>query len=434
MRRVRPLTRTLVVIAAGLAVVLPGSAARAETVRQAQWYLDELRINQVHQITKGRGVLIGLVDSGVDTGHPDLKGRIKVGPRFDSTVPTTVKPDTDGHGTGMAGVIVGKGGGRNHVLGIAPQATVLSVQGAADGQDNVANRAAIEWAVDNGAQVLNLSFAQNEPAEDLTKAIEYALAKDVVVVAGAGNLKQGHYEVGYPAAIPGVIAVSGTSRGGKAWDLSAIGDRVVLSAPADGIVSTASRASGNTSGFRKGVGTSDSAAIVSGAAALVRAKYPELKAPDVINRLITTADDAGPAGRDERYGFGRLDILKALTAEVPSVTTNPLGGVAGTGSGTASAGTDRVAADRGTRVGLTGKAIAGFAIIGLLPVLGIVAIIWLVVGNRRRKRDRLAPAGGYPYPPQPGYPPPPGYAPPPGYPSHPQHYQQPPSAPPGAGR
>jgi len=420
-----------IIVTAGLAMLLPGGVAHADTVRQGQWYLAELKIDQVHEITTGRGVTVGLIDTGVETSHPDLRGRISVGPRFDSSISSPSSTDTDGHGTAMAGIIAGKGGGENDALGIAPDAKVLSVQGAGEGRSNVANRAAIVWAVDHGVKVLNLSFASPRITDDMRQAVAYALRKDVVVVAGVGNTGSGQTEVGSPASIPGVIAVSGTSRGGGFWNGSTSGPQTVLSAPGDGIVSTASRAAGSKTGFGSGFGTSGSTAIVSGAAALVRAKYPNLKAPDVINRLIRTADDAGPAGRDPEYGFGRLDILRAVTADVPHVSANPLGASTTGGSATA----NPQAEDLATPSPLTGKAIGGFVILGLGCLAVIFVPIYLLVAARRRKRaQRAGPVGAQGNQPAGQYPPgayPPGAFPPPG--AYPQAGGYPPGPHPPAG-
>jgi membrane-anchored mycosin MYCP len=405
-RRRLPL-RVAVVLVIGLAVLVPGGVAHADTVRQLQWYLRELKVDQAHRISTGAGVVVGLVDSGVEATHPDLRGHVTDGPRFDSTSSSRATADVNGHGTTMAGVIVGQGGGPDHVAGIAPGATVLSVQALVEG-GNLA--AGILWAVDHRATVLNLSFYAGRSAA-LEQAVGYALSKDVVVVAAAGNTVTGQSGVGFPAEFPGVIAVSGTSRGGRFWDGSVSGGGVVLSAPADGIVTTASRASGFENGIASGSGTSEATAIVSGAAALVRAAHPELSAPDVISRLIRTADDAGPAGRDPEYGFGRLDILAALTTGVPHVTRNPLGTPltaeptttttpATTSPATTSPTTIRPttttrppprAAEPDTSSGVRGAAIGEFVFLGaLVLVLLSVPIILMIGAARGRRRARIA--------------------------------------------
>jgi subtilisin family serine protease len=223
------------------------------------------------------------------------------------------------------------------------------------------------------------------------------------------------------------------------------GAATALTAPGVEIVSTGSRAAGATSGYVGSNGTSDATAIVSGAAALIRAKFPSLKAPDVINRLIRTADDAGPPGRDSGYGFGELDITRALTANVPSVSSNPLGNPAAPSQGVPSSGGDETEAAAAP----VGRILAIAGIVVCLLVVALIVVIIAVVSSRSRRRKAAAvaaqgqpgypppyppqqqgyppPAQGYPppanpyqgYPQQGGYPPQPGYPPQQGYPQDP---------------
>lgn len=136
-----------------------------------------------------------------------------------------------------------------------------------------------------------------------------------MVVAAAGN-RPDDKKVIYPAAYPGVLAVGGVDRNGRHAEISVTGPEVVLAAPAVDIMTTGTRANGGN-GYHLGRGTSDATAIVAGAVALVRAKYPHLKAPEVIHRLTATATDKGAPGRDDQYGYGIVNIVKALTADVP---------------------------------------------------------------------------------------------------------------------
>ena len=405
--------RTVAVVAAvgatAAAVLAPGGVASAETVRQAQWQLRALQIDQVHRITTGTGVLVGLVDSGVEVSNPDLAGLVAGGTGIGTAAgPQGGSADTDGHGTAMAGLIGARGGDENHALGIAPGAKVLSVriqfnehagneQGVYEG---------IRWAVDHGARVVNVSLAgSGEPLDFERQAIAYALDHDVVVVAGAGNTALGQSAVGTPANIPGVIAVGGTTMDGSYWSGAVTGPQMVLAAPSDRVVSTASRAAGSKTGYSSCIGTSCGTAIVTGAVALVRSKYPDLKAPDVINRLIRTADDAGPPARDAQYGFGRLNILRALTAQVPHVDANPLGNPLGAPAGTATR------TDTGSAGGTTGslsKALTGFGLTGLVCLVVVLVPVGLLVMRSRRRRRAAVPVGYGPV----GYGPPPGAYPP----------------------
>lgn len=427
----------------GLTLTLaPAAPARADTVREMQWHLRALRMDRVHAITKGAGVVVGVIDTGVEATHPDLRGQVLPGVGLGKGAgPAGAAVDSDGHGTGIAGTIAAKGGGAMRALGIAPAAKILPVRVVDKGY---ATTAAIDdgirWATDHGARVINLSVAASTAAPDSTReAVAYALGKDVVVVAGAGNRPEGHTIVGTPANIPGVIAVGATSESGGLWSGSVTGPEMVITAPGVEVVAPGSRAAGIRSGYVAGTGTSSATAVVSGAAALIRARFPRLKAPDVINRLITTADDAGPAGRDDQYGYGRLDILRALTARVPSVSANPLG--APQASASARPG-DLAAGDDARPNPLTGEAIAGLVLMAtVLLVVPVALIILLVMSRRRRRRQPAlagAPGGWYPPagppPRQPGgqWPAPPGGYPPaaprPYPPAQPGQY---PPAPPG---
>lgn len=146
----------------------------------------------------------------------------------------------------------------------------------------------------------------------VSAAVERAVKADVVVVAGAGNTPKSK-QVAFPAKLPGVVAVAGTDKDGNHAAISATGPEVVLAAPAVDIVST-----GAFGKYVTGEGTSNSTAIVAGVVALVRSRFPELPAAEVVRRLTATATDRGKPGRDDEYGYGIVNPVAALTAEVPS--------------------------------------------------------------------------------------------------------------------
>lgn len=410
-----------------IAVLLAATPVLAETVRQAQWHLDALNITAVQNITRGNGVTVAVIDTGVEV-HPDLAGHVLPGKGFGASASLDPHDDLGGHGTAMAGLIAAQGGGENHALGIAPGVQILPLRVSntkkeGDIPPEVSDAhvvpEAIRYAVDNGAKVINISLAADGPATDEeTSAIAYAQSKDVVVVAGIGN-DSVNFSAGHYALVPGVVVVSGTDRNDEIWEHSVVGPEVSIAAPAKDIVTTASRASGNASGYFIGSGTSQSTAIVSGAVALIRSKYPELKAPDVINRLITTARDIGKPGRDNLFGFGELDILKALTASVSHVDKNPLGTAVAPQTSTENNQTTKTN-DAGSPGGnpLTLQAIAGFVILGLL----FISPFYLII-RRRMRAKKLAQRQQYPptmpqpptppsQPPQPPTPPAPPMQPP----------------------
>jgi type VII secretion-associated serine protease mycosin len=307
-------------VMAGLLAVATGLPAQPvqDDIRAQQWHLDFLNIDQVHQISTGKGVIVGVIDTGVDGGHPDLAGRLLPGVDLTFFQNPDALEDLDGHGTAMAGLIAANG----QAVGIAPDATILPVRATPGWSGDVRTVAdGIYWAVDNGATVLCLAFANPEPDVLLERAIRYAIAHDVVVVAAAGNTPEDNGLV-YPAAYTGVIGAAGVDRDGNHAPISLASPAADLAAPAVDIMTTRPR-NVIASGYGLGRGTSDATAIIAGVAALIRAKYPELSAEDVINRMIVTADDRGAPGRDNEYGHGIINPLAALTADIPPLNPPP---------------------------------------------------------------------------------------------------------------
>jgi type VII secretion-associated serine protease mycosin len=313
-------TLLIVLLAAMLAGSLAAPAvAVAEPVAPPRDQLAPLGAEQAWRYSTGAGVTVAVLDSGVAADHPDLADRVLPGRDYvDGS--TDGREDPVGHGTAVASLIAGAGG-----TGLAPEARILPVR-VLD-EDNRYDSAAtvaegVIWAVEQGAQVINLSLGGRGRSEELSEAIGYAIANDVVVVACAGNVSEdGPDVVWYPAREPGVIAVAGLtwSDGDAAhWPRSLAGPETVLSAPA---MLVGARPDG---GYRRVQGTSFSSALVAASAALIRSRWPEASAGEVVHRLVATARDLGEPGRDPRYGYGALDPVAALTAEVPPVRANPL--------------------------------------------------------------------------------------------------------------
>ncbi|MEH0938793.1 type VII secretion-associated serine protease mycosin [Micromonospora psammae] len=406
-RTLRPVPATLLAVLMVVGVAAPAGAAPR---RAEQWYLDSLRIEEVHRQSTGRGVVVAVVDTGVDPRHPDLAGQVL--PGFGTAGVSGDSRDEDGHGTHLAGIIAARKAGPDGVLGIAPGAKILPVKATGDSAKvtDSAGAMAIRMAADRGAKVINLAYGGVGTASpDVVEAIRYALGRDAVVVASAGNTALGEREVISPANVPGVIAVTGTNRRGSFWSGSVQGPEAVVAAPGERILNADIPLSGSTP-YSYGNGTSDSAAIVSGVAALIRAKYPELDAPNVINRIIRTARDAGAPGRDPQYGFGVVNPLAALTQGVPSVGANPLlgPGAAAEPSVEAAEEGEFDVTQYGDRGGLTDQQVMIIGIgIAVLLVLLLATVVWLVLRRRARRRARGTPAGPYPPGMAPGQGPPP---------------------------
>ncbi|GAA1648674.1 S8 family serine peptidase [Catellatospora bangladeshensis] len=307
-------TVRLTTIALVMTAVLLGAANGAiatDDVSDGQWFHSFLSTDKANKITDGAGVTVAVIDSGVDASHPDLRGSVRPGIDLAEGGHGDGRTDEDGHGTAMAGLIAAHG----RVRGIAPGAAIVPVKVSPHRQMTAADIVeGIQWAISQKVDVISISLADDFDDPALRQAVAQALKSDIVVVAGAGNKPDP--TVGFPAAIPGVVAVGGVDRQGDHAKISVTGAAIVVCAPSDEITST-----GLQHLWRKATGTSDSTAIVAGAAALVRARYPDLSAAEVVHRITATAIDKGPAGRDPQYGYGVLDIVAALTADVPPLAS-----------------------------------------------------------------------------------------------------------------
>lgn len=326
-------------------------AAHADEWRDKQYWLPESGITKAWEVSKGAGVKVAIIDSGIDAQHPDLKGAVSGGydasgsGQPDGQKSVGVKPE---HGTLVATMLAGRGHQAasaspspapgpaglppEGIVGVAPEAQLLSVStwlgstnpsGKSD-QDQIPE--AVRWAVDNGARVINISLGSTTPQwpQSWDAAFLYAEQKDVVIVAAAGNRVGGNIQVGAPATIPGVLTVAGLDRKGVASvDASSQGISIGVAAPAENLLGGLPGG-----GYAEWAGTSGSAPIVSGVAALIRSKWPAMSAEQVINRIVSTAKDAGAPGKDPLYGFGVLNAEGALKDNVPEVTGNPLGSIA----------------------------------------------------------------------------------------------------------
>jgi subtilisin family serine protease len=345
---------TAIALAAGTLAVslIAAPVANADSWRDKQYWLSESGITKAWEVSKGANVKVAVIDSGVDAKHPDLKGVVVGGSdasgagSADGQKSIGSKPE---HGTLVATMLAGRGHqppkstatptpgakpapGPDGIVGVAPEAQILSVStwlgspnpGGKTDQEQIP--AAVRWAVDNGARVINISLGSTSPEwpQSWDAAFLYAEQKDVVIVAAAGNRVGGNVQVGAPATIPGVLTVAGLDRKGAASvDASSQGISIGVAAPAENLVGGMPG-----DGYAEWAGTSGATPIVSGVAALIRSKWPEMSASQVINRIVTTAKDAGAPGKDPIYGFGVLNAEAALKDDVPETKVNPLGTVA----------------------------------------------------------------------------------------------------------
>jgi type VII secretion-associated serine protease mycosin len=302
-RGARPVTAA---VAAFVLVFGTATPARADRIRDREWWLGPLKVAQAQRITKGAGVTVAVVDSGVNAGHPDLRGAVLTG--RDMVSGKNGHFDAEGHGTAMAGIIAARGRGGAGFLGIAPAAKILPVTPS---DVTMYTAAGIRWATAHGAKVMNLSFAV-APSDNLHAAIREAAEADVVLVGAAGNTGNKGNNAEYPVSYPEVLGVGATARNGKVLPLSQHGPQVDLVAPGQDMLLPV-----YGTGYLVGNGTSGAAAIVSGAAALIRARHPDITAAQVVQILTGTATDRGAAGRDDYYGNGALNLMAALAAAPP---------------------------------------------------------------------------------------------------------------------
>ncbi|MFF1275384.1 type VII secretion-associated serine protease mycosin [Streptomyces marokkonensis] len=307
-------------------VLLPAAPAHADGIRVRQWSLEAMHTEEAWRTTKGEGVTVAVLDTGVEADHPDLDGNVLDGKDLVGFGASEGDRAWARHGTAMAGIIAGHGHGPGNgdgVMGIAPGAKILPVRVILEDGDPSRAKArstrgnalaeGIRWAADNGADVINLSLgddsasAHPEPGED--EAIQYALRKGVVVVASAGNGGEKGDRISYPAAYPGVITATAVDRYGTRAPFSTRRWYATVSAPGvDVIIADPDHK------YYEGWGTSAAAAFVSGAVALVKAAHPGLTPAQIKRLLQDTARNAPADGRDDSRGSGFIDPAAAIEA------------------------------------------------------------------------------------------------------------------------
>lgn len=279
----------------------------SDPLRARQWGLTRLDAEDAWARSTGSGVTVAVIDTGVakvdDLRRAVLPGTDLLDPKGDGSA------DTNGHGTHVAGIIAAARNNGIGVAGLAPNARILPIRvldedGGGRASD-VCN--AIVWAVDHGADVINLSFGTGS-YPPLSVAVDYAIVHDVVVVAAAGNEQRRGNEPQYPAALPGVVAVGATDQDDRITTFSNTGPYLELTAPGVSVLSTF------TVGYASKSGTSMSAPFVSATAALVRAAAPQATAAQVRATLDRTAIDLGSRGVDETFGYGLVDPRAAVCA------------------------------------------------------------------------------------------------------------------------
>jgi subtilisin family serine protease len=322
-------------VLSGSALAARPTAVRTDYIRSGEYWLDQYGIRSAWSTTEGKGITIAVIDTGVDGTVPDLAGAVTGGIDYSGMgAANGEKPvgdaDERDHGTMVASLAAGRGTGSGvGLIGVAPQANILSISigfGSAATNSDAQIAEAVNWAVAHGANIINMSLTRNTLAwpESWDKAFLNAMQHNVVIVAAAGNRGSGTTEVGAPATMPGVMAVGGVDQNEKASvDASAQGITIGVSAPSEQLLGAIPGG-----GYVEWEGTSGSTPIVAGVLALVMASHPGITGANAINRVISTATDAGVKGVDPIYGYGLVNAAGAVRDTVPNVTANPLGNLA----------------------------------------------------------------------------------------------------------
>ena len=362
----------LVALTAAVSFALPANASQqAGTARSAEssgvtrageWWLTTLNVPAAWRAapTEGKGVVVAVLSTGVDAAHPDLAGAVIVGRDYCDAGRTVAGPFWGYEGTAVASLVAGHGhgpgaghgsghgaSGTNGITGVAPNARILAVQVTLEYNDPLnansaitrrlpdAIAAGIRYAVAHGATVIalpldpgtlgpvtsgNPAAAGGSPAE--RAAVSYALARDVVLIAPAGDNGASTGTVNYPAAYPGVIAVGATVRGGQLASFTSKNSYVALTAPGSGL--TVADPDGHYSALAS---TDMSAALTAGVAALIRSRFPKLTATQVAKALQAGALQAGTrhtgAHQAPGTGNGALDAANALTMAAAFTAARP---------------------------------------------------------------------------------------------------------------
>ncbi|WP_327068515.1 S8 family serine peptidase [Kitasatospora sp. NBC_01250] len=477
-RRVAAALALTMCLGGGLAT----AAQAADTPRGDEWHLDALHMPEVWQTSTGAGVTVAVIDSGVKADLPDLVGQVLPGKDL-SGLPGGVNTDPEGHGTGMASVIAGSGknfDGKG-AEGLAPGARILPIKVNTNSNSSTAIGApaslkqideGITYAVDQGAKVISISQAirnidiSPSDVSALQDAVNYAISKGRLIVAGAGNSGQeGNWPM-YPSVASGVAAIAAFDEQGNHTAESEYGPQIALAGPGQDIISACI----DPSGYCKSHGTSDATALVAATAAVLWQVHPDWTGNQILRVLMNTANKPNNgANRSDYIGFGNVSPRNAIhyTGDPGPADVNPLiaAGIdvnpPGSASASAPASPSAAASAPATGAAPTGSTansasaapvpathasgkssssmplIIGGAVLAVLVIGGVVFFVL-----RRKGAAATAPPApgapyGYPVPPQgppaPHTPPAQGFGPPPAYGPGQPPYGQPPQQPPAQG-
>lgn len=297
--------------AALVGLLLAGVAAtpaHAETIRSKQWHLDTMKAEEIWKISNGKGVTVAVIDTGVNS-IPELEGQVLPGAAFPAD-DASLGRDNDyaGHGTGMAAIIAGTGKhpSGDGAYGLAPGSKILPIRvpDTLESNNTPALVAAIRYAADSDAKVINISLGRAGTPEDdreRADAVKYAVSKGKLIFAAVGNSGDTLNDVEYPAATPGVVGVGAVDAKGDPTKETQHGPQVDLSAPGIDIVAACK---GKT-GLCKTHGTSDASGLASASAALLWSAHPDWTNNQVLRVLLNTAGKPTDGSqRNDYIGYG----------------------------------------------------------------------------------------------------------------------------------
>ena len=417
---------------------LPGGATAGAAIRAQEWWLTSLQVTRAWQTSVGAGVTVAVLGTGVAATQPDLAGDVTAGPDYSGSRRQPGGPFWGVNGTAVAAVIAGHGHGAGRasgIIGIAPAAKILSVRVTLEFNDPLNSDRAITrrlpnaiadgimYAVDHGARVIDLPLdpgtlgltGSGDPAAAGGSAAEqaavtYALGKNVVLVAPAGDDGQGAGIVNYPAAYPGVIAVGAVGRNDRLATFSSRRSYVSLTAPGAGLI-----AADPSDGYTRISSTSVASGIVAGVAALVVSKFPRLTVAQVtlaLTESTAAATDGAAAGAPatggvraaaggtdlpplparsaDGAGYGVVDAARAI--ESAAVITTAERTVTPPSPGQRKLGrSPRPPAAAPSQQNDSALALVRDVVAGLIVLILLMVMVLLVMRTRRRRRE---PAGG----------------------------------------
>ncbi|MFI6856339.1 type VII secretion-associated serine protease mycosin [Streptomyces sp. NPDC050416] len=368
------------------------------------WSLQRVLLDELWSQSKGKGMRVAVIDTGVDVTNPQLTDAVDVksGRNF---LPRNLKDDdgnaiergkengttdTVGHGTKVAGIIAARPAKGTGFVGLAPEATIIPIQqNDAEGHGDVDTlTAAIRYAIQAGADVINISQDTTKPMKStsaLALAIDQALARKIVVVASAGNDGLGgNVKETYPASYEGVLAVAASDRNNERASFSQSGEFVGVAAPGVDMISTVPKG-----GHCSDNGTSFSAPYVAGLAALIKAKHPDWTARQIVSQIEQTAERT-VAGHDRLVGWGVVDPVRALTEdEHPIESPKPQAGLGKQQAPTpAEFQIGETAEERNARL-------ATYVVVGAVVLVAALGGTAVALRDTRRRQKRRVEAGSW---------------------------------------